>query len=156
MLEAGQRAPEFSLPALDGSTRTSSEILAAGPVLLALFKVSCPVCQYALPFLERLHQAADGLLQFFAVSQDDARATRGFLDEFGIRFPALLDEEAKGYALSNAFNISYVPSLFLVEADGTISWATHGFSRAELERLGKRVGASPFLPGEKVPDWKAG
>jgi hypothetical protein len=46
--------------------------------------------------------------------------------------------------------------MFLVERDGTISWALSGFSRSELETLGRKFGVATFRPGESVPEWKAG
>ncbi len=58
--------------------------------------------------------------------------------------------------MSNAFGITNVPSLFLVEPDGVISLASQGFVKRDLEALGKRAGVEVFRQGEKVPEWKAG
>jgi peroxiredoxin len=155
MLETGRRAPDFELPSLDGKPLKLPDILAKGPALLAFFKVTCPVCQFTFPFLERIFENAGGL-QVYGISQDNARDTREFNEEFGLTFPTLLDDERKGYPVSNAFGIYAVPSVFLVEQDGTISSAASGFSKAELEQLGRRAGVAPFRPGEFVPEWKAG
>lgn len=157
VLEAGARAPAFRLRDLEGNARSLQEILAAGPALLAFFQASCPICQFAFPFLERLHRGAGGgVLQFFAISQDNADTTRDFLRQFDLTFPALLDDDETGYAASNAFGITQVPTMFLIEKDGTISWTLEGFSKAGLEALGRRVGSAPFLSDEYVPEWKAG
>jgi peroxiredoxin len=94
-------------------------------------------------------------VQFIGVSQDDVRTTREFRERFGITFPTLLDESRR-YPASNAFGISSVPSLFLVEVDGTISMAFHGFSKPDLELVGERAGVPPFTPEDHVPDWKPG
>jgi peroxiredoxin len=150
MLEPGKRAPEFELRDLRGGASRLTELAHAGPVLLAFFKVTCPVCQMTLPFLERMSTA----LRVFGISQDDARATREFHREFGVGLPALLD--ADGYPASNAYEITHVPTMFLVERDGTISWTLSGFSRSELDALGRRFGIALFRPGERVPEWKAG
>ncbi len=56
-LVVGAKAPDFKLPTLDGRTFSLSEELSRGAVVLAFFKASCPTCQYAFPFLERLHRA---------------------------------------------------------------------------------------------------
>ena len=56
-LATGTKAPDFDLKTLDGKRFSLGEELASGPVVLAFFKVSCPTCQYAFPFLERLHKA---------------------------------------------------------------------------------------------------
>ncbi len=92
----------------------------------------------------------------FAVSQDDAEATREFNQEFGITMPTLLDGEKQGYPASNAYGLTNVPSLFLVEPNGNISWSLIGFHKKELEALGARVGVNPFRPGENVPEMKGG
>ena len=156
-LTVGQRAPDFRLEDLNGGQRTLGELLRAGPVFLAFFKVSCPTCQYTFPFLERLHRGlADGPISMFAISQDDADATREFHSEFGITMPTLLDRAAQGYPASNAYGLAYVPTMFLVEGDGTISWSLTGFNRKELEALGAKLGVNPFRPGELVPEMKSG
>jgi len=50
-LSAGISAPEFNLPTIKGERFSLREALARGPVVAAFFKISCPVCQYAFPFL---------------------------------------------------------------------------------------------------------
>ena len=59
-LQAGVRAPEFSLPTVDGKHLSLAEALEKGPVVLAFFKVSCPVCQYAFPFYQRMYEVNRG------------------------------------------------------------------------------------------------
>ena len=49
-LTIGAKAPEFDLKTLDGKRFSLSDELAHRPVVLVFFKVSCPTCQYALPF----------------------------------------------------------------------------------------------------------
>ena len=74
LLQAGARAPDFRLPLLSGDRAGGEtslhDLIADGPVLLAFFKVTCPVCQLTFPFLERLHQA--GALPIYGISQNDA------------------------------------------------------------------------------------
>ena len=154
MLEAGHRAPSFELKSLDGKKKSLEDLLASGPALLAFYKVSCPVCQFAFPYLERM--AAGKSLQIIAISQDDDSSTQSFNQRFGITFPTLLDQSKEGYPASNAFGISAVPSLFLVEKDAKISKSFSGFSKRDLEAVGERAGVKPFRPEDHVPDWKSG
>jgi peroxiredoxin len=148
MLSQGSRAPQFSLADLEGVSHSLTEILSRGRVLLAFYKISCPVCQFTLPFLERI---VDGPLPIVAISQDDAGATRRFQKKFDVTLRTLLDSDAEGYPASNAYGITHVPSLFLVETDGTISLASEGFVKSDLESIGV-----PFRADEAVPAWKAG
>lgn len=154
LLQSGSRAPDFRLELLAGGATTLAEILAHGPVLLAFFKISCPICQLTFPFLERIHAA--GTLSVYGISQNDPGDTREFNQEFGVTFPTLLDTEESGFPASNDYGISSVPSLFLVEPGGKISNAIEGWSKREMDALGAKSGVSLFRPGEYVPEWKAG
>ena len=107
--------------------------------------------------MERLHQGvASDQLQVVGISQDNADSTKFFNHEFEIGFMTLLDTTRPGYPVSNAFGISSVPSLFLVERDGSVSWESTGFNKAALEDLGARFGFSIFRQDDDVPAWKAG
>jgi peroxiredoxin len=155
MLQAGATAPEFRLTAIDGAPVALSELLADGPVLLVLFKVTCPVCQMAMPYLERFAQGATGI-RVVGISQDGVEPTRQFNQRFGVTFPVLLDASAAGYPVSNGFGISVVPSLFQVEPDGVISHAWESWSKADMEALARRASLALFRPGEQVPAFRPG
>ena len=154
LIAAGAKAPAFRLPGLAGSTQSLQDILARGPALLAFFKISCPVCQLTAPYLERL-SANSACLQVVGISQDDAGATRGFAGRLGLTFPILLDC-SDDYAASNAYGISSVPTLFVVEPDGVVTKSFAGFSKRDFEELGARAGVIPFGAEDHVPEWKAG
>jgi peroxiredoxin len=153
MLPAGAQSPKFSLDDLDGIPHALAEILSRRRVLLVFYKISCPVCQMTLPFLERL---THGSLQIVAISQDSSAATRRFRTKFGLTMLTLLDGEEDNYPVSNAFGITHVPSMFLVEPVGNISLATEGFVKTDLETIGTRAGVALFRDDESVPAWKAG
>jgi thiol-disulfide isomerase/thioredoxin len=139
---------------LDGGESTLDGLLSNGPILLAFFKISCPVCQMTFPYLERLHNA--GVLPVYAVSQNDEEDTRWFHSEFGVTLPTLLDREENDFAVSNAFAISSVPTLFLIERDGTIARTIEGWVKQDIESLGEFAGVPVFREGDNVPAWKAG
>ncbi|MGA9353808.1 MAG: TlpA disulfide reductase family protein [Terriglobales bacterium] len=164
-LTAGAKAPDFSLAGLDGGTFMLQEALQRGPVLAAFFKISCPVCQYAFPFFDRLYKTHGGTVSFVAISQDDAGKTRGFLKEYGVTFPTVLDDP-NGYAASNAYGLTNVPSWFLIGQDGTIELSSVGWSKKDMEELHSRLSAARrdsgqglpalFHAGEEVRDFRAG
>ena len=154
LLQAGAKAPDFQLERLGGGVASLADALADGPALLAFFKVSCPVCQFTLPFLERIH--ASGGLAILGVSQNDAEDTRDFTRRFGIRFPVLLDSEDAEFPAGNAYGISSVPTMFLVERDGTVAQVIEGWSKRDIRDLGVRAGMAPFGQSDNVPEWKAG
>jgi peroxiredoxin len=153
LLQPGRQAEPFALPDLDGKLETLENAVAGSRAVLVFFKVTCPTCQYTLPFLQRLHQAG---IRVIGISQDSAEDTREFATEFGLDFPMLLDAANTNYAASNAYGISYVPSIFLVEAGGAVAVSWDGFSRADLAGLARRMDVPLFRPDENVPAWRAG
>lgn len=149
------KAPEFELPSLEGGQMSLRNLLASGPVVLAFFKVTCPTCQMTFPFLERLHRGGGGdAPRVIAISQDDAAATAKFNRTYGVTFTGLLD--TKGYPVSNAYGITNVPTLFVVEQDGNISRAFAGFDQAEIQRLAARAGVEVFTATDRVPLYQPG
>lgn len=153
MLAAGDQAPEFALRTLSGGITSLRDLTGSGPVLLAFFKASCPVCQYTFPFLERL-TAAQGF-RIVGISQDDPEETADFRRTSGVSFPMVLDDAGANYPASNAYGITHVPSLFLVEGT-TVTLAVTGFSRSDLEGIGGRFGAVVFHEGEKTGEFRPG
>ena len=158
-IEAGTLAPEFSWPATDGKTYALKQALAAGPVLAAFFKVSCPVCQFAFPFLERFHRHFG---RVWGISQDKAADSKAFAREYGITFPILL-EETESYPASNAYGLTHVPSVFLIDRSGEILLSSVGFAKKDLEEMAAKMqsltgkkGFRPFKAGEDVPALKSG
>ncbi len=162
-LTVGNRAPEFSLPTIEGGTVSLSELLTKGPVLLAFFKVSCPVCQYAFPFFERMYESNRGVnVTFLGISQDNARDTRLFMKEFGVTFPVALDDP-KNYAVSNAYGLTNVPTLFYIDPSGEIEISSVSWSKADVEAINEKLAALRRQPpamlwrkGEDVRDFRAG
>ena len=162
-LATGKTAPGFELKTLDGKAFSLSDELTRGPVVLAFFKVSCPTCQYAFPFLARLYKAYRNKgVTLVGISQNDAKDTAAFAREFGVTFPILLDDTHK-YPVSNAYGLTNVPTLFWVAQGGEIEVSSVGWVKADFEQINRRmaeagkIAAAPvFKPGEDVRDFRAG
>jgi peroxiredoxin len=162
-LTAGTKAPDFSLSDIDGGKFSLPEALQQGPVVIAFFKISCPVCQYAFPFFERLHKAyGKQKIMVVGISQDNARDTAAFLKQYGVTFRTLLDDP-NGYAVSNAYGLTNVPTLFLIGQDGTIEVSSVGWSKQDFEQVSAKLASqqqtapqSLFKAGEDVRDFRAG
>lgn len=163
-LEAGVAAPEIKLNLIDGREFSLNAARKQGPVVAAFFKVNCPVCQLAFPYLERLYKAYGRSKKFVivGVSQNDAGDTGDFNRKFGVTFPTVLDDTRK-YSASNAYGLTNVPSIFLVTPEGEVEFSSVGWSKQDFEQLNRRLaevsGTSAiqlFKPGEQVPDFKPG
>jgi peroxiredoxin len=161
-INAGNHAPDFSLKSLDGTSFSLNSLLQNGVVVAAFFKVSCPVCQFTFPYLQRLYeryQSED--VTFLAISQDNARDTKEFNKQYGVTFATLLD--GPGCPVSNAYGLTSVPTIFLIEPNGTVKISCMGFSKSDLEEIAKElaerrhiVPVPLFKPTENVPASKPG
>ena len=162
-IAVGTKAPDFTLPAMDGKSFTLHEALTHGPVIAAFFKISCPVCQYAFPFLERIYKAYGSKnVTIVGISQNNAKDTGLFNKEFGVTFPVLLDY-TDSYPVSNAYGLTNVPSIFWIDSDGTIEISSVGWVQKEIEEINQKVAQAGqsslqpvFLPDESIPAYRPG
>jgi peroxiredoxin len=159
-LTVGKAAPEVSLPDTDGRRFSLRDALQRGPVVLAFFKVTCPVCQYAMPFVERIYQAHKG--RVVAISQHPNKETQMFMREYGITMPVLLDDPDR-YAVSNAYGLTNVPTIFLISTGGEVEISCVGWSKKDLEAINRYLSQAASAPpaplfhrGEDVIDYKPG
>ena len=96
VLDIGQTAP--AIPGLDWGN---------DPTLLVFFVTDCPTCRLAVPYLNKLARGA----RVIGISQDEDAATKQFTEQLATAFPVQRDP---GWALSRAFELTFVPSLFLL------------------------------------------
>ena len=162
-LNPGTQAPQFELPSMDGRKFSLQEALTRGPVLAVFFKISCPVCQYALPFYQRVYDAhGKKTVNIVGISQNDKDNTAKFMKSYGITMPVLLDD-TKTFPVSNAYGLTNVPTSFWIAEDGTIEISSVGWSRKDFEEMLRKAafetGGPPkaiFEPSEKIADFRAG
>jgi peroxiredoxin len=162
-LAPGTQAPDFTLPSMDDKPFSLCAALARGPVLAAFFKISCPTCQYAFPFLQRIYQAhGNKAVTIIGISQNGKKDTGAFLKEYGITFPVLLDDTSS-YPVSNAYGLTNVPSIFWIAPDGEIEISSVGWIRREMEDFNQRAAQASskaskplFRPDEHIADFRAG
>lgn len=163
-LNTGTKAPDFTLPTTTGDKFSLATALRRGPVVLAFFKVTCPVCQYAFPLYDRVYQhLRNSNVTFVGLSQNEEDDAEQFMRQFGVTFPVLLDD-VKKYPVSNAYGLTNVPTVFLIAQDGTIEVSSVGWSKTDVEDIVRRVSqngnapkaAAIFKPGEDIADFRAG
>ena len=162
-LGTGTSAPDVALPAMDSNRFSLKDALARGPVLAVFFKISCPVCQFALPYIERIYKAyGHRNVTIIGISQNPRKDTAAFIKEYGISFPVLLDD-TESYPVSNAYGLTNVPSFFWIAQDGEIELSSVGWVKKDIDEINGRAaeiagnGLRPvFRAGESVPDFRAG
>lgn len=147
-LEKGSRAPSFTLPGADGkATWTLKGLLDGKGAVLAFFKTECPTCQLEFPFVERIGKALAGSpVLLLGIGQSSRGEIAGFRREFGLSFPIAIDGEP--YPVSEAYGLTHVPTLFLLDSTGAVRRTEVGFSKENLEGFLKDACA---LGGVKSP-----
>lgn len=158
----GDVAPAFELADVNGRQYSLKDALVNGPLLATFFKITCPTCQFTLPFVERLYQQfREHSIQIWGISQDTARDSRRFAQQFGITFPVLIDEEP--YETSQEYGLVHVPTLFLIREDGRVEISRDGFSKRDLLEMQKwfakhflASSVELFRDGEAIPEYKPG
>jgi len=151
-LPAGTKAPDFTLPDVssgkDGGSFSLQAALQNGPSLPrssrfpVLLPVHVPVSGTHPP------SARDTRITIVGISQDNQRDTAAFLKEYGVTFRTQLDDP-NGYAVSNAYGLTNVPSLFLIGQDGRIEVSSVGWVKQEVEDIHRKLASwqqTPLLP----------
>jgi len=93
-LKAGDVAPDFALPDVDGKTISLAELLKSGPLVLSFYRgVWCPYCNLDLQALQKALPQIEGLgARLIAVSPQTAANTRRSVRENNISFQILSDQ----------------------------------------------------------------
>ena len=114
----GSRAPDFSLPNLQGETVTFDALLARGrPLLMVFVSPGCEQCVELLPKLARWQRSLADRLTLVLVSTGSVERNRPIFEEQGIS-EVLLQEFME---VSDAFRIRGTPSAVFITADGTVA-----------------------------------
>lgn len=116
-LAIGIPAPEFTLPALDGTAISLRELLAAGrPVVLAFGDPGCGLCTELLPELARWRDEHGDRMSLVLISTGTAGANRKTAARYGSGL-VLLEQDRE---VSQAYAVNGTPALVVVRADGRI------------------------------------
>lgn len=114
----GQIAPNFKLR--DPHDRIYElKDFAGNIVLLNFWATWCAPCRLEMPLLEQhSHEFADENLVILAINlQESVAEVQEFVDEMGLSFPVLLDEDGH---VSEQYRIIGYPSTFIIDSTGRI------------------------------------
>ncbi len=88
----GNRAPTFSLKALDGSTVTSDS-LKGNPVVLNFWATWCQPCLSEIPELKQLASTSKVKIVGIALDEDGVKTIKPFVEKNGINYPVLVGDQ---------------------------------------------------------------
>ena len=149
-VEAGQKAPAFTLQADDGSKVKLSDLQGSPVVLYFYPKDDTPGCtREACAFRDRQAELKKLGAKVLGVSPDDVESHGKFRDKFQLNFPLLADPEHKiadkygAWREKNMYgkkSMGVQRSTFLIDADGKVVkvWkrvSVEGHDDAVLEAL---------------------
>ena len=122
----GRTAPDFDAQQADGQAFKLSETRGK-PVLLTFWASWCGPCRAELPDLSD-YQKAHPELSIFAVNVDrERRKAEGFLRQVSFDLPIVWDTDSQAMG---QYDVLSMPTMFLLDANGTLKWRKTGYSRA--------------------------
>ncbi|MDG4794380.1 TlpA disulfide reductase family protein [Micromonospora sp. WMMD1082] len=114
---AGDLLPELTLTCFTGGAPIALRDV-RGPAVVNIWASWCPPCRKELPAFQRLSERAEGQLRVVGVNSRDSRAAAQSIGEdFGVRFPMLVDQ---GEAVQRALRRTAIPLTIFVDAQGGI------------------------------------
>ena len=129
MIEAGGKAPDFTLPDHAGRVVSLSDF-AGRRLLIAFYPLDfSPTCSNQLTLYREIAPELDEAgVTLVGISVDSAFAHRAFRDKLGIKTTLLADFEPKG-AVASAYG-AYIEgaghsnrSLVLIDGEGVVEWS---------------------------------
>jgi peroxiredoxin len=151
LAQPGQKAPSFNLDDVATGERVTDP-WTEGRLVLAFFKVTCPVCQMTAPKVQAL---ADAGVRVAAIGQDPAPKLARFAEQFGQRVRTL--SEPPPYRVADAYGISAVPTLVVVGDSGLVEDSVGSWDRDGWNRVAASFGAGPIsMPGDGLPLFRPG
>ncbi|WP_059170646.1 redoxin domain-containing protein [Bacillus sp. FJAT-27445] len=115
-LKEGAKAPDFELKTLSGENIQLSS-LKGKKVMLNFWATWCGPCKAEMPAMQQLSTEVDSDVAILAVNIDPHMNVQEFVDQNGITFPILLDEEDEVNAM---YKIISIPTTFFIDSEGII------------------------------------
>lgn len=146
MIVAGESFFDFTLSDTEGVNRFTAEARSGGLLLIAFFKVNCPVCQMAFPYLQTVSETYQHGLTVWGVSQNEVEPTREYARQYGCDFPMLLDMDL---SITDRYDLETVPAMYLTDSGGRVLEYRAGWDREWMNRLSQTIADrcdAPFLP----------
>jgi methylamine dehydrogenase accessory protein MauD len=113
-LKPGKKAPDFTLPSVDGD-EVSLRDFSGRKLLLVFTQSGCGPCHAIAPELNRLHDKGDP--QVLVVNNGDPESTRTWAAETKARFPVLAQEK---FSVSKRYEAFATPFAFLIDEQGIV------------------------------------
>lgn len=132
-LLAGQTAPDYTLPNLQGGSDTLTDYRGT-VVLMNLWASWCAPCHREAPHLQSAYEAYNGAFEILAVDVGESIVEAGnFAAQYDLTFPILLDDFER---VAAQYELTAYPTTYVIGRDGVILEVIRGsFSEQALQDL---------------------
>lgn len=115
--EIGHPAPDFTLPASDGSLISLAEFKGQ-PVILNFWATWCGPCRAEIPALQAVWESPDSQGVIFGIDvQEPAERVVAFMADYGMTYPVALDQSAE---VARLYRVRAFPTTYFINSRGVI------------------------------------
>ncbi len=136
-LKPGTKAPNFTLPTIDGKTFTMSDCFkkaARKVVILDLWAAYCPPCRDEIPYLidlDKKYQKRGLKIVGVALDSDKKKVTT-FVKDKGMKYTVPLDPN--GTVVGSPYKLARIPVTYVIDKKGVIRFVHTGFPRDKAQQ----------------------
>jgi len=134
----GTTIPDLKLNLLDGEQTSIHELLKDGPVMIDFWATWCKPCKKVMRYLDQYHQEySEQGFKVLMINQDTPRSmgkVKSYIRSQKHEFIVALDPNQQ---IAKKLNGQVMPTLILVDQDGSIKWRHQGYipgEEVEIER----------------------
>ena len=135
---SGRAIPDLKIKLLNGKQTSIHDLLKDGPLLIDFWATWCKPCKKVMKHLDRYHQAyGNHGFKVLMINQDTPRSlgkVKSYIRSQKHTFYVGLDPNQE---TAKKLNGQIMPTLILVDRDGTIQWRHQGYvpgEEVEIER----------------------
>ena len=112
----GRPAPAIQLPTLAGGQASLSDYKGR-PVVVNFWATWCEPCKQEMPALQAAADAHPDMVVLGVDNVESAVKVKPFVDQLGVRFPILLDEDG---SVMERYQVTGLPTSFFIDRSGTL------------------------------------
>lgn len=130
-LSAGDIAPDFKLETMEGESVNLSDFRGKR-IMLNFWATWCPPCRAEMPDMQRFYEDEDVVIlavNLISTKNETVDKVADFMDEFGITFDVLLDEDS---TIAGLYQIQPIPTNYLIDSRGVIHNVAYGALNYDL------------------------
>lgn len=137
LVAVGDKAPDFNVMMLDGSSATLSDNQDK-PTLLLFWATTCGPCREELSHLQTdiIDTYGDALRVLIISTGEKREAVTAFVEEMGYTFNVGVDSDQVIYG---KYAKEYIPRSFLIDASGTVTYLSVGYDETVAADLDQAI-----------------